>query len=139
MPAIENDGAMDVEGNEGRAKRRPPLTTVHRLEDIPQFASEAEEPAFWASHELDEALWDQAEPFGPDELPPPRSATKPVAIRFDEHALARFAGKQGDAIRFCRGGGLLCISEQLVERCRCARPIRQLVQSLPIRRHDALL
>ena len=80
---------MDVEENEMRAKRQPPLTTVHQLEDIPQYASEAEEHAFWATHELDEALWDQAEPFGPDELPPPRSATKPVAIRFDEHTLAR--------------------------------------------------
>src|SRR5437763_7070342 len=89
MPAIENDGAMDVEENEMRAKRQPPLTTVHQLEDIPQFASEAEEHAFWATHELDEALWEQAEPFGPDELPPPRSATQPVAIRFDEHTLAR--------------------------------------------------
>ena len=72
-----------------RAKRQPPLETVHRLEDIPRFASGAEEHAFWATHELDEALWDQAEPFGPDELPPPRPATKPVAIRFDEHTLAR--------------------------------------------------
>src|SRR5437667_10225047 len=70
-----------------RAKQQP-LATVQRLEDIPRFAGEAEEHAFWATHELDEALWDQAEPFGPDELPPPRSATKPVAIRFDGHTLA---------------------------------------------------
>src|SRR5947209_18079815 len=119
MPASENDGAMDVEEHEMRAKRQPPLTTVHRLEDIPQLASEAEEHAFWATHELDEALWDQAESFGPDELSPPRSATKPVAIRFDDHTLARLPGKpgkQGGAIRCCRGGGLLCIGEQLVEQ-----------------------
>src|SRR5437868_1779080 len=87
--------------------------------------------AFWATHELDE-LWDQAEPFGPDELPPPRSVTKTA------RSATAVAGTQADAIRWCRRG-LLCIGEQLVERCGRAHPIRQLVECLPIRRRDALL
>ena len=52
-----------------RPKKR--LTVVHRLEDIPAFATEAEEHAFWASHELSEALWEQAELLEADELPTP--------------------------------------------------------------------
>jgi hypothetical protein len=33
---------------------------------------EAEGHAFWATHELRDELWDQAEPLAPDELPPPQ-------------------------------------------------------------------
>lgn len=65
------------------------LTVIHRLEDIPVFTSEDEEHAFWATHELAPALWDNAPRLELDELPEPRSATRPVAIRFDEHTLAR--------------------------------------------------
>ncbi len=46
-------------------------STIQRLEDIPVFRNEAEEHAFWAAHELSDRLWEQAEPFAPDELPPP--------------------------------------------------------------------
>ena len=54
---------------------RRKLAIVYRLEDIPNFANEAEEHAFWATHELSDALWDEAPPFAPGELPPPRSGT----------------------------------------------------------------
>jgi predicted DNA binding CopG/RHH family protein len=64
-------------------------TIVERLEDIPVFHNEDEEHAFWAEHEFSDDLWERAEPFAPDELPSPRSATRPVAIRFDEHTLER--------------------------------------------------
>jgi hypothetical protein len=52
-----------------------PMTTIHRVEDIPSFATEAEEHAFWATHELSEDLWEQAEQIEPSELPPVRSMT----------------------------------------------------------------
>ena len=71
------------------AKQHDRLKVVHRLEDIPAFAEEAEEHAFWATHELAPDVWKRAEPLEPDELPAPRSTTRPVAIRFDEHTLAR--------------------------------------------------
>lgn len=45
------------------------FTVIERLEDIPAFSSEDEEHAFWATHELSDALWDQAEPFAEGELP----------------------------------------------------------------------
>src|SRR5260370_42535437 len=71
------------------AKVHHTLSTIQQLEDIPDFRDEAEEHAYWAAHELSDSLWEQAEPFAPDELPPPRSATRPVAIRFDAHTLER--------------------------------------------------
>ena len=70
-------------------KVHPTSITIDQVEDIPDFRNEAEEHAFWASHEFSDSLWDQAEPFGRNELPPARSVTKPVAIRFDEHTLER--------------------------------------------------
>ena len=70
-------------------KARHARATIQRLEDIPVFHNEAEEHAFWAEHEFSDDLWEHAEPFAPDELPSPRSATMPVAIRFDEHTLER--------------------------------------------------
>lgn len=65
------------------------LTAIHHLEDIPAFTSEAEEHAFWATHELSDALWDRAEPLEPEELPRSRPATVPVVIRLDEVTLQR--------------------------------------------------
>jgi hypothetical protein len=65
------------------------VTVTHSLDEIPQFSSEAEEADYWATHTFSEDLWDQAEPLGEDELPPPRPRTRPVAIRFDEHTIAR--------------------------------------------------
>jgi hypothetical protein len=70
-------------------RKRDHLIRVDHLEDIPAFAGEDDEHAFWATHELAPGLWEQAEPLEPDELPAPRSTTRPVAIRFDEHTLAR--------------------------------------------------
>jgi len=65
------------------------LTTIHRLEDIPAFAGEAEEHAFWATHEMSDDLWEQAKPLGMDELPPPRVEVTPIAIHLDAHTLQR--------------------------------------------------
>jgi hypothetical protein len=65
------------------------ITTIDRLEDIPAFASEEEEHAFWATHEFSDALWDQAEPFEPNELPHPRALARPIVIRLDEHTVTR--------------------------------------------------
>lgn len=65
------------------------FTTIYHLEDIPIFATEAEEHAFWATHQLSEALWDQAEPLASGELPAPRPETPSVTIPVDEDTLAR--------------------------------------------------
>ncbi|MBI2939718.1 MAG: hypothetical protein HYY04_04705 [Chloroflexi bacterium] len=62
------------------------LPTIHGLEEIPAFTSEAEEHAFWSTHELSDALWDQGEPLGAEELPPPPETT-PVVIHLDAATL----------------------------------------------------
>lgn len=63
--------------------------TLHSLEGIPAFGSEAEEAAFWDSHELDDKLLEQFGPVDDGILPPPRQRTTPVAIRFDADVLRR--------------------------------------------------
>ncbi len=86
---------MRVTGTEAAVKRESArtgsgcLTIIHDVGTIPAFADEDEEHAFWATHELAPELWEGAEPPEADELPPSRSVTRPVAIRFDEHTLAR--------------------------------------------------
>ena len=50
------------------------LMVIHTLEDIPTFANEAEEHAFWATHELSDELWDQVGPLEARELPAPRTS-----------------------------------------------------------------
>jgi hypothetical protein len=65
------------------------MTTVHRLEDIPEFANEDEEADYWATHDLGEEILAQMRPAAEGELPPPRERTRPVAIRFDDDVLRR--------------------------------------------------
>ena len=48
------------------------MTTIYRIQDVPAFMKEAEEHAFWATHEMSDGLWDRAEPLEPGELPPAR-------------------------------------------------------------------
>jgi hypothetical protein len=67
----------------------PPFTTIERVEDIPVFADEDEEHAFWETHELSDALWDSAEPFEPEEIPARRASTTPVVIHLDGQTLKR--------------------------------------------------
>lgn len=51
------------------------MLVIYRLEEIPAFASEAKEHDFWATHELSDALWNQAEPLETAAVPPPRVST----------------------------------------------------------------
>lgn len=65
------------------------LKQVNRPEDIPTFASEAEEARFWSEHELGDEMLERMQPLGDDVLPPPRAQTRPVSVRFDEEMLQR--------------------------------------------------
>jgi hypothetical protein len=79
----------------GRPNKR--LVPVTRREDIPQFQSEADEAAFWATHDLAGALLEAMRPVAPegdDDLPPARATsvvarTKPVSVRLDGDILRR--------------------------------------------------
>lgn len=71
---------------EGKQKRR---TVVNRWDDVPRFASEDEEAAYWTTHQLGDRLLEQMSPDFDQDLPPPRPRTKPISLRFDEEAVRR--------------------------------------------------
>ena len=71
------------------ARRAPRMTTIHSVDEIPAFASEAEEAAFWATHEIGDDLWERLPPVPEEDLPPAVPRTRPVGIRFDESTLRR--------------------------------------------------
>ncbi|MCZ7577254.1 MAG: BrnA antitoxin family protein [Dehalococcoidia bacterium] len=54
------------------------LITVHSLDDVPDFATEAEEADFWGTHTLSDELLEQASHIEDPLLPPrvPRSDSR---------------------------------------------------------------
>ena len=66
----------------------PVTGEITSWDDIPAFASEAEEAAYWETHSLGDALLAElAEGPGDPRLPPPRPRTKPkaepISLRLD--------------------------------------------------------
>jgi hypothetical protein len=72
--------------------REHELTPINDWSELPDFANEDEEHEFWSTHSLGERLLEQMEPVDDDELPPPRSRTRPVAVRFDDDTIKRLRG-----------------------------------------------
>lgn len=69
-------------------RKRRRMKTVERPEDIPQFASEAEEAEFWDTHTFGKAML--ARTVNLDHiLPPPRPRAKLISVRFEEDSLRR--------------------------------------------------
>jgi len=65
---------------------------IDSWDQVPAFADDAQEAAFWDTHAISEALADQMQPVpvdGGESLPPARPRTKPVPIRFDDTTLTR--------------------------------------------------
>jgi predicted DNA binding CopG/RHH family protein len=92
--------------------RQEPRTIVRSRDEIPAFDSEAEEAAFWATHELGDELLQEMQGLGDDVLPPPRPRTRPIAVRFDEDTLGRVR-----ALAARRGKGYqTLLKEFVVER-----------------------
>ncbi len=63
--------------------------------EIPEFRNEEEEAEFWATHEITEEFIERAETVPESELPPPRSRTRPISMRFDEDVLRRLRAIAG--------------------------------------------
>ena len=63
------------------------LHPIESFDEIPEFASEAEEAAFWSTHSLGEGLLElmQPVPFDDDELPPPRARRRLTPTRINHH------------------------------------------------------
>jgi hypothetical protein len=85
------------------------MTVIHSWDEVPVFASEADESAFWAEHELGEMLLGQMAPDADQTLPPPRPRTKPIALRFDEDTIRR-----AKALAARRGKGYQTLLKEFV-------------------------
>lgn len=72
-----------------RRTARGPL--VQSWDDVPTFASEAEETEWWQSHSLGKKFLDEMRPAHDvdADLPKPRPRTRPLAVRFDDTTLTR--------------------------------------------------
>lgn len=68
---------------------RPRLIKIHSVSDIPDFETEEEEAQFWSTHSLSREMIEAAEPPPPEEMPPVRGRTRPIAIRFDADTVRR--------------------------------------------------
>ena len=60
------------------------MHVIRDEQEIPEFAGEDEEAAFWATHSLAPELIERAEPITDGELPPPRPRTQPVTIHQED-------------------------------------------------------
>ncbi|MGH2660695.1 MAG: CopG family antitoxin [Actinomycetota bacterium] len=85
------------------------MRTVRSWDEVPAFASEEEESAFWATHDLSEELLAQMRPDADRRLPKPRPRTRPIAIRFDESTLRR-----AKALAARRGKGYQTLLKEFV-------------------------
>lgn len=62
---------------------------VNDWSEVPRFANEDEEAAYWGTHSLGGRALESLGTLDDDELPPPRQRTRPVAVRFDEDVISR--------------------------------------------------
>lgn len=80
-------------GRSTRPAREPSRQPVERWEEVPQFASETEEQAFWDAHTLGDGLLRQMERGGPDDLRAVRTRvatrSRTIAVRFEDDVLQR--------------------------------------------------
>ena len=64
------------------------LIEVNSWDEVPEFASEADEADYWSTHSFGPGMTDAADNDDPL-LPPVRARTRPVSFRFDDDTLAR--------------------------------------------------
>lgn len=67
----------------------PRMIPLKDPSEVPPDMSEKEARDFWDTHEITEEYLAKAGRAPKDALPPSRSRTKPVAVRFDEDVLSR--------------------------------------------------
>jgi hypothetical protein len=65
------------------ARKRSTMQEIQSFDEVPSFATEAEEAEYWATHCLGQPVLDRMGPL-PEDLLPTRPRTRPVAVRFDE-------------------------------------------------------
>ena len=76
-------------------KTKDGFTIIYDPNDVPEFANDSEEVAYWESHTWSDALMDEAAKQPRNSLlPPPREAGKPpplrpTSLRLDRHTTDR--------------------------------------------------
>ena len=65
-----------------------PLVSIHSRDEIPAFATEAEEAEFWSTHSFGPELLAEFTSPAAEEAPPTRR-TRPITLRIDEELLER--------------------------------------------------
>ena len=97
------------------------FSEVQSWGDVPAFKDEAEEAAYWRTHRLGGAILDRMGPADDLDLPPVRSHSRAVSIRFPDQMLVRvkaLAEKRGTPYQtFIKG----MIAAQLVVEGRPPR------------------
>lgn len=73
----------------GRDNAPDGFIDVASIEEIPEFASEAEEAEFWATHSFGDAMFERAEPITDEELPLDIQRTEPITLRIGEGTMRR--------------------------------------------------
>jgi hypothetical protein len=68
-----------------------PRTVVNDPSEIPEFASEEDEVAFWDTHSVGPGMidYDNTDPDPLLDAIPKRPRTRPVPVRFDDDTMAR--------------------------------------------------
>ena len=66
--------------------KSPPIAS---LDDIPKFATEAQEQAFWDKHELDAELFDSKNNDALLNLPLGKTKSRNISIRLEEDVIKR--------------------------------------------------
>ena len=56
----------------GHNDQDQPMTILRSLDEVPAFATEAEEAVFWATHEFSDELWESLPRVPDEDLPPVR-------------------------------------------------------------------
>jgi CopG antitoxin of type II toxin-antitoxin system len=69
--------------------KRPPRPVLRSPDEVPAFATEAEEAAFWDSHDFGAEFMAHAHGAEPNWLPPVQPGNRSISISFDADVLRR--------------------------------------------------
>lgn len=107
-----------IDGSEDRpATSEDGLTIIYSPDDVPEFADENEEVAYWESHTWSDALYEAAKQPRNPLLPPPREAGKPPLLRPTSLRLDRYTTDRLRTLAKRKGVGYQTLLKQfLLER-----------------------
>ena len=75
--------------------KRSEMKDIQSWDEVPAFASEAEEARFWSTHGLGKGVAANMAPLPRGVLPEARPRPRPIAVRFDEDVIRRLRALRG--------------------------------------------